>query len=237
MNVTLIGCGGLGSPVSFALAQSGLVKRMTLVDDDTVDATNLHRQTLYVDGDVGQPKVEVAAPKLELVARATGNAMEVRPVRARFRPDTALSLLEGQDLLVEGADNFATKFLAADAARIAGVPVAHAGAVRWNGWALLSDQQESHCMRCVFEDIPHGTVETCATAGVIGPVVGVLGACQAALCIAHLRGQRAAGTLFHYDGLRGKLRRTEASRRDACPLCNHQINTLDPERYRAPCAA
>ena len=238
--VTMIGCGGLGSPAARALAASGLVKRMRLVDDDTVDVTNLHRQTLYGDEHLGEDKTEAAA-------RVLGRefpGVEVEKKRGRMRPDTAASLFDpdGVDIVVEGADNYATKFLSADAARVHGVAVAHAGAVRWTGWAMLTPPraEAGPCLRCVFEDIPRDRVETCATAGVIGPVVGVVAALQATLALWWLRGdrERAAGSLFHYDGLAGRLRRVRVSTRPGCPLCEGRITDLDPTRYSAaPCAA
>ena len=151
-----------------------------------------------------------------------GAATDLHTVRGRLRPAEAPALLDDQDIVIEGADNYATKFLAADAARLRGIPVAHAGAVRWSGWALLSagSAADGPCLRCVFEDIPRGQTETCATAGVLGPVVGVAAALQSALVLAYTAGdERALGTLFHYDALAGKLRRFQARRRPGCPLC------------------
>src|SRR5690606_5123042 len=112
---------------------------------------------------------------------------ELRAVRARLRPAEAAELLADEDLVIEGADNFATKFLAADAARLRGVPSVHAGAVRWSGWAFMSaaNAADGPCLRCVFEDIPRGRADTCATAGVMGPVVGVVAALQSALVLSH----------------------------------------------------
>ncbi len=233
----MVGCGGLGSPASQALMRSRALKRITLVDDDTVDVTNLHRQTLYRDEDVGQDKVSRAQARLQ--ADHPESATEVVARRTRMRPDTARELLLDQDLVLEGADNFATKFLTADAARLEGVPVAHAGAVRWAAWAMLSPghADQGPCLRCVFEDIPGrdgGPPETCATAGVVGPVVGVAAALQSALALAHVQGDpRAAGALFHYDALSGRLRRFRAQPRSTCPLCSGAIQDLRMERYVA----
>jgi adenylyltransferase/sulfurtransferase len=228
----LVGCGGLGSPASRVLFGSGRLKRLTLLDDDQVDVSNLHRQTLYRDADVGLDKVSAAAERLRAEHPQSGT--ELRAQRGRLRPAEAPALLADQDLVVEGADNYATKFLTADAARLRGVPVAHAGAVRWSGWALLSaaSAAEGPCLRCVFEDIPRGRAETCATAGVMGPVVGVVAALQSALVLAYLAGdRRALGTLFHYDALAGKLRRFQARPRPGCPLCAGEITDLRMERY------
>jgi molybdopterin/thiamine biosynthesis adenylyltransferase len=231
----VVGCGGLGSPASRVLMATGALKRLTLLDDDAVDVSNLHRQTLYTDADVGHDKVTRAAERLRADHPDAGT--EVVPVRGRMRPAEAPELLAEQDLVIEGADNFATKFLTADAARLRGIPVAHAGAVRWSGWALLSagSAAEGPCLRCVFEDLPTGRPETCATAGVMGPVVGVVAALQSALVLAHLAGDPfALGTLFHYDALAGRLRRFQARPRPGCPLCAGEITDLRMERYVPP---
>ena len=236
--VLLVGAGGLGSPAARVLAESG-VGAITVLDDDTVDESNLHRQTLFDDADVGAPKVDVAVARIADIARAAGHTTEVRGHGTRLLPDNAPGWIGDHDLVVEGADNFATKFLTADAAALAGVPAVQAGAVRWNGWAFAGVPGRSACLRCVFEDIPRDRVETCAEAGVIGPVVGVLGALEAALALRLLSGDsRAAGELWSYRGLAGGLRATRVRKRRGCPLCEGEITDLRIERYRAPsCAA
>jgi adenylyltransferase/sulfurtransferase len=223
--VLMVGAGGLGSPAALVLARSG-VRHITIVDDDVVDVSNLHRQVLYDDADVGRPKVERAA------ARLAREGAEVRVVHGRMLPSTALELAREHDVVIEGADNFATKFLTCDACALAGVRVVQAGAVRWSGWALASIPGTSACMRCVFEDIPRDRVETCAEAGVIGPVVGVLGALEATLALRLLSGDTsAAGELWSYRALDGVLRATRVSRRRGCPTCDGHIRELDVERY------
>jgi adenylyltransferase/sulfurtransferase len=229
--VLVVGAGGLGSPVLRLLARSG-VEQITLIDDDTVDESNLHRQTLYAVEDVGRRKIERAAAALrELSPKVTVNAIE-----GRFVPATAMELLKGHSLVIEGADNLPTKFLVADAARLAGLPAVQAGAVRWAGWAFCT-LPDSACLRCLFEDIPRDRIETCAEAGVVGPLVGVLGGLEAALALRLLRGERPAGELWHYDALRGSLRKTFVRRRSDCPLCAGEIQDLRMERYTAACAA
>jgi molybdopterin/thiamine biosynthesis adenylyltransferase len=213
-----------------------------------VDETNLQRQTLFESTDVGRPKVEAARARLLASCSQAGPSastlapgtreLEISALRTRFTSDNALALIEGHDLVLEGADNYATKFLVADAAKLAGVPVVQAGAVRFSGWALASWPDAGPCLRCVFEDIPRGQPETCAVAGVLGPVVGVLGALEAALAVQLLLGQRrAAGVLYAYDALAGRLRRRRVNRRAGCPLCEGSISALDAERYDNSCAA
>jgi molybdopterin/thiamine biosynthesis adenylyltransferase len=165
--------------------------------------------------------------------------VRIDTLRDRFAPDNARALAQGHALIVDGADNFATKFLVADAGRIAGVPVVQAGAVRFSGWALSAGGHAGGaCLRCVFEDIPRAMPETCAALGVLGPVVGVLGALEGALALDLLvRGAPAACAFFSYDALAGRLRRARLLPRADCPLCTGRITDLDPERYLGACAA
>ena len=229
--VLVVGAGGLGSPVLRALAKSGAAQ-ITVIDDDRVDESNLHRQTLYGRDDVGRSKIERAVAVLGELAPG----LTVQSVEGRFVPDLAMDLLKGHSLVVEGADNLATKFLVADAARLSGVPAVQAGAIRWGGWALCA-LPESACLRCLFEDIPRDRIETCAEAGVVGPVVGVLGGLEAAFAIRLLQGERPGGELWHYDALKGSLRKTFVRRQSDCPLCAGEIKDLRMERYTAACAA
>jgi adenylyltransferase/sulfurtransferase len=219
------------------LAKSG-VTRFTLVDDDTVDVSNLQRQTLFDDADVGRAKVDAAKDRLCALSPFS-DRIRVETVHDRFVPENALELARGHALILDGADNFATKFLVADAGLLAALPVVQAGAVRFGGWALgVAGDGRGPCVRCVFEDVPQAMPETCAALGVLGPVVGVLGALQGALAInLLLRGDAAAGTLFSYDALPGRLRGRRLARRADCALCTGQIRDLDPERYLGACAA
>ncbi|MGB5811258.1 MAG: ThiF family adenylyltransferase [Polyangiales bacterium] len=229
--VLVIGTGGLGSPVLRFLAQSG-VDHVTVVDDDVVEESNLHRQTVFTAEDVGRSKTACAVAYF----RTAAPALSVEAVEGRFVPTSARALLEGHTVIVEGADNLPTKFLAADASRLAGLPVVQAGVVRWGGWAWCA-LPDSACLRCLFEDIPRDRVETCAEAGVMGPVVGVLGGLQAALLARVLEGERPGGELWHYQALGGGLRKAHVRRRGDCPLCAGDITDLRMERYTAACAA
>lgn len=237
--VLLIGAGGLGSPVGALLAKSG-IGRLDVLDDDVVELSNLHRQTLYDETQLGQPKAQAAAQQLRHIARAAGHAhTEVRAHAGRLRPNGALDLIREFDLVIEGSDNYPTKFLTADCCSLTRVPCVQAAAVRWVGWVLGSLPGRSACLRCVFEDIPAGPDRGCATAGVIGPVVGVMGALQAGVALQLLRGTTAAaGELHHYRALDGVLRRTPITRSPHCPACTGHITTIDPARYQPPdCAA
>lgn len=218
-HVLLVGAGGLGCAAGRVLAQSG-VARLDIADDDVVDLSNLQRQILYRESDIRRPKAEVAAERLTLDSVLPPG--EFRPVAREIRidADTARSLVGDYQLVVEGSDNFATKFAVADACSLAKIPLIQAGAVRWGGWALASVPPTSACLRCVFEGTPSGRQATCDGAGVVGGVVGVLGALQAALALRVLAGDASAGgELWSYEGRGGRLRRRRLARQPHCPLC------------------
>jgi molybdopterin/thiamine biosynthesis adenylyltransferase len=235
--VLVVGAGGLGCPAALALARAG-VGTIGIADDDVVSVTNLHRQILFREEDVGKPKVEAAAdgllravPELRIERHAT-----------RMLPHNAVELASRYDVVVEGSDNFATKFLAADAARIARRTIVHGAAVRWHGTALAVGPTGGPCYRCLFEDVPHDNVPNCAEAGVVGPVVGVVAAVQADLAISALNGESALGTLFTFDGKTLAARRRKLDRRPGCPLCGdtRTIQRIDAARYapaRVPSAS
>jgi molybdopterin/thiamine biosynthesis adenylyltransferase len=234
--VLVVGAGGLGCPALSVLAKSG-VTRFTVVDDDTVDMSNLQRQTLFDDRDVGRAKVLAAAERVLSLSPFPAR-VQVAAVQDRLAPDNALELARDHALIIDGADNFATKFLVADVGRLLALPVVQAGAVRFSGWALsVAGEPSGPCVRCLFEDVPRGLPETCDALGVLGPVVGVLGALQGALAVQLLLGKASAGTLFSYDALAGHLRRRKLSQRPGCALCSGQIRDLNPERYLGACAA
>lgn len=226
--VLVVGVGGLGCPAAMALARAG-VGTIGLADDDLVEATNLHRQILFTEADVGAPKIEVAARALERLAPG----LSVERHATRLLPPNAVRLASLYDVVVEGSDNFPTKFLAADACRIAERPVVHGAALRWHGTALAVGPRGGPCYRCLFEDVPEGDAPSCADAGVVGPVVGVVAAAQADLALALLAGADAAGTLFTFDGLRLAARRRSVAARAGCPLCgpHRSIEDVHAARY------
>lgn len=228
--VLVVGIGGLGCPAALALARAG-VGTIGIADDDEVDVSNLHRQILFRDEDVGQPKVPAAVRALARLAPD----VRVEAHATRLLPHNAVDLVAAYDLVVEGSDNFATKFLAADAARIAKRPIVHGAAVRWHGTALAVGREGGPCYRCLFEDVPRENAPNCAEAGVIGPVVGVVGAVQADLALGALRGRDVQGMLFTFDGKSLVARRHTIPARPGCPLCGpaRDIRAIDERRYSA----
>jgi molybdopterin/thiamine biosynthesis adenylyltransferase len=228
--VLLVGMGGLGCPAALALVRAG-VKRLGLCDDDEVELGNLHRQILFGEGDVGRTKLDAAAQALRSVA--SDLALRLHPTR--LLPHDAVERVGEYDLVLEGSDNFATKFLAADACALARVPVVHAAAVRWVGTALAVGARGMPCYRCLFEDVLAAGVDapSCAEAGVMGPVVGVVAAAQVDLALALLGGRDVAGQLVTFDGRSESLRRRTLPPRRDCPLCGDapRIRRIEPEAY------
>lgn len=236
-SVMIVGLGGLGCPVASILAQSG-VGELILVDDDLVDETNLHRQMLYSPSDVGSHKLDAA--KERLVALAQGS--QIRCEKTRLLPENARALVRQADLVIEGADNFATKFLTADAAHLEGKPVVHGAAVRFVGTAMAVRPEGAPCYRCLFEDVlPDDQAPNCSVAGVMGPVVGIVGALMADLALDLLSGDTSrANLLYAYDGKSDRLRTISRHARASCPLCGTRplLRQIEAYRYFEPtCAA
>jgi adenylyltransferase/sulfurtransferase len=228
----LIGVGGLGSPIVMSLVEAG-VGTIGLVDDDEVELHNLHRQILFGEDDVGRRKT-VAATRA-VASRDRRSVVRTRVRETRLVPANALDLVSGYDVVLEGSDNFATKFLTADACAIARIPVVHGAAIRWHGTALAVGPSGQPCYRCLFEDLPREYAPGCSEAGVFGPVVGIVGAVQADLALAMLKGERVAGTLVTFDGKVDRLRRRAPAPRIDCALCGSSptLRTIDADRYSA----
>jgi molybdopterin/thiamine biosynthesis adenylyltransferase len=233
--VLVVGAGGLGCPALLALADSGAT--LCIADDDRVEASNLHRQILFDDDDLGKDKLEAARDAL---MRRGVAASRIELVRSRLLPENARRLVAQADLVLEGSDNYATKFLAADACFLEKRPIVHGAAVRWQAtvWAVSSAGKP--CYRCLFEDVPGGAQQGCSEAGVLGPVVGVAGALMADFALRLLlEVELPYGFIVTYDGLRNRMRRVQVPARADCPLCDAgSISEIHETRYTAPsCAA
>ncbi len=230
--VGIVGVGGLGSPVTLALAKAG-VGTLVLIDDDVVDRTNLHRQILFREADVGRHKLEAARDAIARVSPRT--VVEIQ--REHLHPGNA-GLLSEVDVIVECSDRYAVKFLAADAAQLLRKPLVVGAAIRFIGTALSTGPEGHPCYRCVFEDLPEGAQQRCDVSGVVGPVCGVIGAVQASFVLRILDGRPSYGTLASFDGRAGTLRHRPISARASCPLCGTHptIDRIEPTRYVSdPC--
>lgn len=230
--VLMVGVGGIGHPCALALARTRQV-RLLFVDDDRVERSNLHRLFAFDEPHVGQLKAHALASHIEHEERLTRPDVLVD----RLTPESAVALACRADVIVEGSDNFATKFLVADACALANKPVVHGAAVGWSGTVLPVIPGQTACYRCVFEDIPEGDAVDCATAGVFAPVTALVGALMAreALRLA-LHDTSRAGTISHLDARTGMFRSRMLARRSNCPLCSEArvISSIDASRYSAP---
>jgi molybdopterin-synthase adenylyltransferase len=215
--VLLVGAGGLGSPAGLYLAAAG-VGTLGLMDADVVDLTNLQRQIAHATPDLGKPKVDSAAAKL----RAINPDVCVRVYRERLEAANAPAILGDYDFVIDGTDNFASKFLVADACHFARKPYSHAGILRFDGQTMTVVPGQTACYRCVFPaPPPAGAVPSCSQAGVLGVLAGVIGTLQATEAIKYILGigELLTNRLFIYDALRMNVRTVRLNRNPKCPLC------------------
>jgi molybdopterin/thiamine biosynthesis adenylyltransferase/rhodanese-related sulfurtransferase len=219
--VLCVGAGGLGSPASLYLAAAG-VGTLGLVDDDVVDASNLQRQVVHTTDRVGVPKVESAAKTLT----ALNPDVTVVGHKARLTSDNALDIVARYDVIVDGADNFATRYLLNDVALRLGKPVVHASVFRFEGQLTVFPATGAPCYRCLFpEPPPPGAAPSCAEAGVLGVLPGVLGVLQATEALKLLLGMPTiAGRLLIWDAVRSRFRELQLRRDPRCPTCGEGVD-------------
>lgn len=227
--VLVIGAGGLGSPLIMYLAAAG-VGTIGVVDDDVVDLSNLQRQLLHTGERLGQAKTEsaraaVAAinPDVRLVAHTE-----------RLSAENARRIIEGYDLVADGSDNFPTRFLVNDACRLAGKTLVSAAVLRFDG-QLATFKAPGPCYRCLYpEEPPEDEVPSCAQAGVLGAMAGVMGTLQAVEVVKELLGigDSLAGSLLVVDGLSTTFRKVRLKPDPACPLCGSAPTIRDLSAHR-----
>ena len=213
----VIGAGGLGGPATLTLASAG-VGRLVIVDCDAVETSNLNRQPLFVEDDIGQRKAAAAKRRIARLFPA----LKVEAIDGRFDEATAHGLSATVDVIVDCSDNFPTKFLANDMAVAAGKPLVHGGVLRYTVQLLTVLPGETGCLRCLFEEPPPaGIVPTCAEAGVLGPLAGFAGALMGAEAVRLLSGERGsyAGRLMVYEARAARSRTVPVRLREGCAAC------------------
>lgn len=227
--VLVVGAGGLGSPLLLYLAAAG-VGTLGVIDDDAVDLSNLQRQILHATDRVGMPKVESARAALAAVNPEV--RLEAHP--ERLIPANALDIISRYDLVADGSDNFATRFLINDACYFARKPLVSGAILRFDGQVATFKAHEPGenrpCYRCLYrEPPPPGQIPSCAEAGVLGALCGVIGSLQATEVLKELLGigETMAGWLLIHDGLGGTFRKIKVRRDPGCPLCGEHPTLRD----------
>lgn len=230
--VLVIGTGGLGSPVSFYLAAAG-VGKLGIIDDDVVDLSNLQRQILHFTGDVGRPKVESAAAKLT----ALNPNVDIVTYHERLTSQNIMEIIKDYDVVVDGTDNFSTRFVTNDTCVMAGKPFFHGGILRFAGQALTVIPGQGPCFRCIFNEPPApGSVPTCSQAGVLGVLAGTIGLIQATEVLKYFLGQGEllVGRLLIYDALDMKFREVPVRKNPDCPVCGEHPTITKLIDYELP---
>jgi molybdopterin/thiamine biosynthesis adenylyltransferase len=214
----VVGAGGLGAPALLVLAAGG-VGRIVLVEDDVVETSNLNRQPLFGEEDVGARKAPAAAARLRALFPRL--ALEARDVR--FDAANAVDLVRAADVVVDGSDNFATKFLANDVALRVRRPLVHGGVIRTTAQVLtIAPAGLGGCLRCLFEaPPPPGAVPSCSQAGILGPLAGFAGGLMGAEALRLLAGERGAyeGRLYTYEARSARSRIVLVRKRPGCAAC------------------
>ena len=236
--VLVVGAGGLGSPLILYLAATG-VGTIGIVDDDTVELSNLQRQIAHTTAAIGTPKVASAAA----AARAINPGTAIEAHTLRLGPDNAANLVAQYDIVCDGTDNFATRFLLADACALGRRTLVSAAVLRFEGQlSVFKPHAGGPCYRCLFPaPPPPGTVPSCSEAGVLGAVTGVMGTLQATETIKEILGigESLSGRLLIWDALASSFRTIRLRPDPACALCGAHptITDLSAHRHPAPASA
>jgi len=230
--VLLVGAGGLGAPLGLYLAAAG-VGQLGLVDFDVVDFTNLQRQVTFSTSDVGRPKLEAARKRLS----GLNPEIQIDTYETRLTSQNALEILREYDIIVDGTDNFPTRYLVNDACILLGKPNVYGSIFRFEGQATIFGYPGGPCYRCLYpEPPPPGLVPSCAEGGVLGVLPGIVGAIQAMETIKLIlgRGDALVGRLLLFDALAMRFRELKLRKNSACPVCGeHRTITqlIDYEEF------
>jgi len=229
----IVGAGGLGAPAAMYLAAAGIGK-LGIVDDDQVDLSNLQRQIIHHTQDVGVHKADSAKAKVN----AMNPDVEVVTYHERLMAANAREMVQGYDYILDGADNFATKFLVNDLSILTGIPMVHGGILRFSGQVMVIVPGKTACYRCIFrEPPPEGIIPSCQEAGVLGVLAGVIGTIQATEVLKMILGigTGLGNRLLTYQALESDFREVKLKRNPDCPICgtNPVITELQDGEQRA----
>ncbi|MFN4258422.1 MAG: molybdopterin-synthase adenylyltransferase MoeB [Gemmataceae bacterium] len=232
-SVLLIGAGGLGSPLALYLAAAG-IGRIGLVDFDVVDFSNLQRQVLHGTPDVGRPKLHSARDRLQAINPAVRLDLYETPIKR----DNAFDLIRPYDMVIDGTDNFPTRYLVNDACVLLNKPNVYGSIFRFDGQASVFHPPHGPCYRCLYpEPPPPGEVPSCAEGGVLGILPGLIGVVQATEAVKLILGvgQPLLGRLLLYDALAMKFQEFKVRRNPQCPLCGDQPTIKELIDYEQFC--
>ncbi len=232
-SVLCIGAGGLGSPVAMYLAAAG-VGRLGIVDFDVVDYSNLQRQVIHGTPDVGRPKLDSARDTLN----AINPEVQIETHEVALSSGNALEVLRGYDVIVDGTDNFPTRYLVNDACVILGIPNAYGSIFRFEGQASVFAAKDGPCYRCLYpEPPPPGLVPSCAEGGVLGILPGVVGTIQATEAVKLIMGvgEPLVGRFLVYDALRMRFRELKLRKDPDCPVCGDNPTVTELIDYEQFC--
>ncbi|EFW90522.1 molybdenum cofactor biosynthesis protein MoeB [Haladaptatus paucihalophilus DX253] len=227
--VLVIGAGGLGAPVIEYLAAAG-VGTIGIADDDAVERSNLQRQVIHGDDDVGRPKVESAAD----FVRELNPDIDVETHAVRVEPDNAASLVAEYDFVVDASDNFRTRYLVNDVCTLSGTPFSHGAIYKFEG-QVTTFTTDGPCYRCLFPEAPpEGMVADCATTGVLGVLPGTVGCIQATETVKSIIGvgEVLEGRMLFYDAMDMSFEEVEYRRNPDCPVCGEDpIDSIEDVEY------
>ena len=232
-SVLIVGAGGLGSPVALYLAAAG-VGTIGIVDDDAVDLSNLQRQIIHTTADVGTPKALSAEAKM----RAINPTLTLHAHQMRVNAGNIADLIAPYDLVIDGADNFTTKFLINDACVLAKKPFVHGGILRFTGQAISVRPHSSACYACLYDaPPPPESVPTCSSAGVLGAIAGMLGTIQAAEAIKILTGvgEPLFNRMLSFDAKTMRFREIRFQKNPDCRVCGQKGITALTDYAEASC--
>ncbi|TAN59603.1 molybdopterin-synthase adenylyltransferase MoeB [bacterium] len=230
--VLVVGTGGLGAPCSFYLAAAG-VGRIGLVDSDKVELNNLQRQIAHTTDSVGVPKTESAKARF----RALNPEVEIITHQLRLDSGNILDIIKDYDIVVDGSDNFPTRYLVNDACVISKKPLVHAGIFRYDGQIMTIVPGAGPCYRCLFpEPPPPGAVPSCQEGGILGAVAGVLGVLQANEVLKFIlaTGELLSGRLLIFNALESSFRTVKVPKDKDCPVCSERpaiTNLIDYQEF------
>jgi adenylyltransferase/sulfurtransferase len=231
--VLVVGAGGLGSPVASYLAGAG-VGTLGIVDSDEVELSNLHRQIIYSSDDIGKKKAIAAQERLQMV----NPDVKVLPYVLRLNSTNIMQIIKDYDIVVDGTDNFPTRYLINDACVLAGKTLVFGAFFRYEGQAMVIKPGEGPCLRCMFpEPPPPGLVPSCQEAGVLGALAGVIGVIQATETLKLILGigEPLIGKFVLFDALRMDLTKFDTKRDKNCPVCSEKPTIRELIDYKQSC--